>query len=129
MKIVVIVVTVIVAALAVVIVYGAQHWNAGTRELRARLDAARTRVTPRVVDFRELEGLPAPVQRYFRSVLKDGRPMVAAVRVRHVGTFNRGDKTDQWNPFTSDQQVITRRPGFDWDARMKMMPAERYGQG
>lgn len=77
---------------------------------------------PQIVNFRELEGLPAPVQRYFRRVLRDGQPMVTGVRVRHQGTFNMGETTDQWKPFTSDQLVITRRPGFDWDGRVKMMP-------
>ena len=115
-----------VFALAVVLasarLYGAYRWNAGTRELRARLDAAREPVRQQTVDLRELEGLPAPVRRYFRAVLQDGQPMVAGVRVRHTGTFNMGETTDQWKPFTSDQRVVTRRPGFDWDGRVAMAP-------
>jgi hypothetical protein len=106
-----------VLALAAVLVggwlYGAYRWNAGTQELRARLDAARVPVRPQSVDFRELEGLPAPVQRYFRVVLEEGQPMVAGVCVQHRGTFNMGQTTDQWKPFTSDQEVATQRPGFD----------------
>ena len=86
-----------VLALAVVLVgvwlYGAYRWNVGTKELRARLDAARVPVRPQTVDFRELEGLPAPVQRYFRLALKEGQPTVAGVRVGHSGTFNMGEKT------------------------------------
>jgi hypothetical protein len=101
--------------------YGARRWNAETRALRARLDAARMPVQPRSVDFRELEGLPAPVGRYFRLVLNEGQPMVSGVRVRHTGTFNMGESTDQWKPFTSDQVVVTHRPGFDWNARVTMM--------
>lgn len=117
---------VVVLALITVLVgarlYGAYRWNAGTQELRERLDAARVPVRPQTVDFRELEGLPAPVQRYFRAVLREGQPMVTGVRVRHGGTFNMGETTDQWKPFTSDQKVVARRPGFDWDARVAMMP-------
>jgi len=118
----------IVSVLALVVVlvgarlYGAYRWSADTQELRARLDAARVPVRPETVDFRELEGLPAPVHRYFRAVLTEGRPMVAGVRVQHEGTFNMGETTDQWKPFTSDQLVVTQRPGFDWDARIAMMP-------
>ncbi len=77
---------------------------------------------PGIVDFRELEGLPPPVQRYFRTVLTEGRPMVTGARLRHAGTFNMGDVKDRWVRFTSDQRIITRRPGFDWDARMRMLP-------
>src|SRR5918998_36539 len=115
-----------VLALAVVLVgiwlYGAYRWNVGTKELRARLDAARVPVRRQTVDFRELEGLPAPVERYFRLALKEGQPMVTDVRVQHRGTFNMGETTDQWKPFTSDQQVVTQRPGFDWDGRVALMP-------
>jgi hypothetical protein len=118
-------VTVALALAAVLVsgrLYGAYRWNAGTQELRARLDAARVPVRPQTVDFRELEGLPAPVQRYFRMVLEEGQPMVAGVRVQHSGTFNMGETTDQWKPFKSNQEVLTQRPGFDWDGRVTMMP-------
>jgi hypothetical protein len=101
--------------------YGAHRWNAETRQLRARLDAARVSMQPRSVDFRELEGLPAPVGRYFRLVLNEGQPMVSGVRVRHTGTFNAGETEDRWKPFASDQVVVTHRPGFDWNARVAMM--------
>ncbi|HQI74204.1 MAG TPA: hypothetical protein PLM65_13705, partial [Smithella sp.] len=37
-------------------------------------------------------------------------------------TFNMGEAADQWKPFTSTQRVITRRPGFDWEGRVAMMP-------
>jgi len=109
----------LVAALAAI---GASRWRAGTRVLRARLDASRAPIEPRVVDFSELENLPAPVQRYFRKVLKDGQPVVAGVRVTHRGSFNIGDAVERWKPFVSDQQVVTRRVGFDWNARVTMMP-------
>src|SRR5829696_1090637 len=103
--------------------YGAYRWNTETQELRARLTAARAPVRPQTVDFHELKGLPAPVMRYFHTVLKDGQPMVSAVRVRHTGTFNMGEGSeDNWKPFTSDQVVVTQRPGFDWNGRVAMMP-------
>jgi len=116
----------IVLALAVVLVgvwlYGAYRWNVGTKKLRARLDAARVPVRPRTVDFRELEGLPAPVERYFRLALKEEQPMVESVHVCHSGTFNMGETTDQWKSLTSDQHVVTQRPGFDWDGRVALIP-------
>jgi hypothetical protein len=122
LRVLIIIVTVFVAVLVVARLYGAYRWSAGTQELRARLDAGRAPVRPPTVDFRELEGLPAPVQRYFREVLEGGQPMVAGVHVQHAGTFNMGETTDQWKPFTSDQNVIARRPGFDWNGRVEMAP-------
>ena len=103
--------------------YGAWRWQEGTEHLRGRLEAARETVRPQTVDFRELEGLPDPVQRYFRAVLEDGQPMVSGVRVRHEGTFNMGEgPEDDWKPFESEQVVVARRPGFDWDGRVRMAP-------
>jgi hypothetical protein len=122
LRVLVVILALVTALLVGTRLYGAYRWNAGTQELRARLDSARLPVRPQTVDFRELEGLPAPVQRYFRVMLEDGQPVVSGVRVRHTGTFNMGETTDQWKPFTSDQKVVTQRPGFDWDGRVAMMP-------
>lgn len=102
--------------------YGAFRWNERTRDIRQRLEAARVSVQPRVVDFGELEGLPAVVQRYLRQVLRDGQPMVTAVSVRHSGMMNLSETSERWKPFASDQRVILRRPGFDWQATVSMMP-------
>jgi hypothetical protein len=121
-------VTVVVLAVVALLfvgvrVFGAYRWNTETQRLRSRLDAAREPVRPQTVDFRELKGLTAPVRRYFRAVLKDGQPMVSGVRVRHAGTFDMGEGAeDSWKPFTSDQVVVARRPGFDWNGRVAMMP-------
>jgi len=96
--------TIVFALVAILVVgvwlYGAYRWNTDTQELRARLDAARMPVRPQTVDFSEMESLPTPVRRYFHAALKEGQPMVAGVRVRHTGTFNMGETTDQWKPFT-----------------------------
>lgn len=114
--------TALVLVLLGVSVIGSYRWSSGTVALRARLDSARAPVVPKSVDFSELEGLPAPVQRFFRTALKEGQPMIAGVRVQHKGTFNMGELADQWKDFTSDQEVITRGPGFDWDGLITMMP-------
>lgn len=104
------------------VVYGKFQWDADTRTLRAQLDAARAPIHQPVVDFRELEGLPAPVQRFFRTVLQDGQPLVTGAQVWHSGTFNVGEATNRWTAFTSNQQVITQRPGFDWNGTVMFMP-------
>lgn len=113
----------LLVALAVLASYGAWRWAAGTRGLFERLEAARVPPVPARYDAaRELQGLPAPAQRYFRAVLTDGQPFVAAATVEHRGTFNMGEAADQWKPFTSHQRVVTRRPGFVWDGKVAMLP-------
>jgi hypothetical protein len=93
-----------------------------TAELLAQLEAARQPIAPARFDAAELDALPAPVRRYFRAALRDGAPIVAAVTVEHRGTFNTGERDEQWKPFTSVQRVVTRRPGFVWDARVAIVP-------
>jgi hypothetical protein len=114
----VIVLVLVAAALG----FGDFRWKSGTRKMRERLDAARLPQTCKVFDARELGDVPAPVQRYFRTVLAGGQPMVAAVELRQTGVFNMNEANENWKPFTATQRVITRQPGFDWDARIAMMP-------
>lgn len=108
--------------IAVALRYGSSRWQAATADMHTRLEAARSPIRPAVYDSGELAGLPAPVQRYFRAVLQDGQPMIAAVYMEHAGTFNMSETGEQWKPFTSTQRVITQRPGFDWEGRIEMMP-------
>lgn len=67
-----------------------------------------------------LDGLPMPVRRYLRRVLRDGQPYVRALRVEQRGTFRAGDATAAWRPFTATQHVAVRPPGFVWDASIRM---------
>lgn len=115
----------LVAAFAVVALraFGASRWAEQTRLLLDRLEAGRAPPAPTQYDAaRELPGLPAPVQRYFRLVLRDGQPLVAAATVEHRGRFNLGESGDRWKPFSSRQRVVTRRPGFVWDGRVQLLP-------
>ena len=88
----------------------------------ARLDAARVPAPAGRYNARELDGLPAPVQRYFRAVLKDGQPLIAAATFELAGTINMSTTGENWKPFTSTQRAVTHRPGFLWNGRVAMLP-------
>lgn len=106
----------------VALIYGSRRWESSTAEMHARLEAARLPVERKSYSSDELIGLPAPVQNYFRAVLKDGQPIVSAVHVELSGTINMSAAGEKWKRFTSAQQVIVQRPGFDWEGRIEMMP-------
>lgn len=112
----------LVAVVIVAFIAGSRRWESIGQEMRVNLESARLPVLKRAYDSNELIGLPAPVQRYFQLVLKDGQPLVEAVDIRHSGTFNMSATGEQWKRFTSTQRVVTQRPGFDWEARIEMMP-------
>ncbi|RKY64633.1 MAG: hypothetical protein DRQ02_11225 [Candidatus Latescibacterota bacterium] len=121
-KVIVVALVVLAFVITAAILYGTKRWQLDTRGLHTRIGAARVPITRKSYDPRELEGLPAPVQRYFQAVLKEGQPLIAAVSVEHTGTFNMSETGEQWKPFRSTQRVITQRPGFVWDARIRMAP-------
>jgi hypothetical protein len=107
---------------------GGRRWADATQLLWGSLEAGRVdgrrdeNSPPRRYDAREIEDLPAPVQRFFRAALKDGQPIITAVTIDIAGTFNLSATGEQWKPFTSHQRVTTRRPGFLWDANIAMAP-------
>jgi hypothetical protein len=121
-RMVLVLILVLIVALAAAIIYGAHRWNRLTEDLHAGLDAGTVPVSAKPYEPADIVGLPQPVQRYFRAVLKGGQPLITGVRIEHTGTFNMSETTEKWKHFTSTQYVVTRRPGFVWDARIRMMP-------
>ena len=106
----------------VALIYGSRRWESATKEMHAKMEAARLPVGRKAYSHDELIGLPAPVQTYFRAVLKDGQPIVSAVRAELSGTINLSATGEKWKGFTSTQRVVAQRPGFDWEARIEMIP-------
>lgn len=106
---------------------GAARWSELIRKHTTQLEAGRSGSRDRLssplrFDMHELEGLPSPVQRYFRAVLTSGQPIIAAATLAMSGTMNMSATGEQWKPFTSQQRVLTRRPGFLWDAQLFIVP-------
>ena len=122
---------IVLGALVVLVIglraVGAARWSAmirtHTTQLESGIVGAGGRLpSPARFDARELEGLPAPVQRYFRAVLTDGQPIITAATLEMTGTMNMSATAEQWKPFTSRQRVVTRKPGFLWDAELLIFP-------
>lgn len=101
---------------------GNARWAAASRDLQAMLEASRTSPRPARYSSSELEGLPAPVQRYLRAALSEGQAVVAAVEVVHHGSFNLSESGASWRPFSSRQRVVTQRAAFLWDGRVALLP-------
>ena len=70
----------------------------------------------------DLADLPAPVARYFETVLEDGQPLVETVRFEQRGEFRLGGRDGDWQPFTATQVCSRDPPGFVWDARIRVAP-------
>jgi hypothetical protein len=112
----------IVVGLGIAAIYGSYRWKLDTDRLRTKLTNGQRTIEPEIYEPKEIEDLPAPVQRFFKKVLKDGQAIVASVKLSQQGTFNMSETESQWSPFTATQLVMTQRLGFDWDARIQMAP-------
>ncbi|GGX48950.1 DUF6920 family protein [Saccharospirillum salsuginis] len=121
-KILIITLLSLIALVVLVAVSGHWRWSAETRSILSRLDDAHRPLTDATVDFSAFDDLPAPVRAYFRRALTDGQPLIDRVSLRQSGTFNQSETGQQWQPFTANQVVTAQRPGFDWHARIRMLP-------
>jgi hypothetical protein len=115
----------LVAGGAGLVAFGSSRWAGATQAQLALLDAASAPAPAgqnKLYDARELEGLPAPVQRYFRAVLKDGQPLIASATFELAGSINMSETGENWKPFTSWQRAIVHRPGFLWNGSVTLFP-------
>jgi hypothetical protein len=112
----------LVAVWAALLLRGHTRWTRASRRLRERLDA----VPPPTLPGPELvpadQPLPAPVQRWFAQVLPADLPTARTLHLKHRGEFNTRSDGERWAPFVSSQTVRLDRPGFLWDARIRMFP-------
>lgn len=102
--------------------YGTARWQRATHRLREQQLAARRSARAPTYDAQEIDSLPAPVQRYFRTVLQDGQPIVSTAQVATEGQFVVGETRENWHGFHAQQMFTAQPPGFDWDARINMAP-------
>ena len=71
--------------------------------------------------FNDLEGLPEPVQRYFKHALRDGQEHIKFVRLKQIGEF-RMKGNQPWMPIKAEQYFTTEDPGFIWRVKLAMAP-------
>lgn len=101
--------------------YGATRWHARANTVRAEMLARQPDVRSNY-DATEILDLPAPVQRYFATVLQPGTQHARSAHVSTEGVFLLDVEADDWTPFTAEQLITTGPPGFDWFARMPVFP-------
>ncbi|RNL56025.1 hypothetical protein D7004_01995 [Pedobacter jejuensis] len=84
--------------------------------------ALRDKSAPKIFSFDQLSGLPSPVEKYFRLVLKEGQHYPGTIRLKHGGQFKTGlDKP--WITIKGEQYFTTLPPGFIWKGSTKLFSA------
>ena len=72
--------------------------------------------TPKKVQFKDFEKLPAAVSRYLRFALREGQPIVDVVRLTQTGSFLAGI----WSPFHAEQYFSINPSALVWDASIRV---------
>jgi len=121
MRTVLMVVVILAMALALALGLAEWRWRADTAKVAARLLGSAADKGPAPFSEKAVAGLPVPVARYLRLVLREGQPLPRSVRLEWRGDF-LVRPPDGWGPFTATQVVAIRPGGFVWDARMRMGP-------
>ena len=79
-------------------------------------------ISDKTFNYQQLDGLPEPVQRYFKHILKDGQPYISYVRLIHDGQFKTGPKKD-WIDIKGEQYFTAEKPGFIWKGKASLFTA------
>lgn len=113
----------VLLALAALLVFGGPlWWRASSRTARATLEEAAAQQAAAPCCAWDAAGLPLPVQRYLRRAVTREAAPVERVWMRQEGEFNLSEDGERWVPFTAEQWVTLRAPGFAWEARVRMAP-------
>jgi len=117
----------VVALLVLIVLLGATANFRWSRDVDARLAALEVATPPtrsQRFDENELKTLPPVVRRYLSQALNLNQPLVRRLYLEQTGSFNRSSTpmVEQWEPFTARQRVATKRPGFVWDAAIRVSP-------
>ena len=112
----------LVAALVGAVAIASYRAERATDRLVRDLHAAADTTAGDPIHADELADLPAPVQRYFETVLPEDQRPVRTARLEQEGTIQMGEGDDGWKPFAATQHVTVDPPGFVWDATVEMAP-------
>lgn len=74
------------------------------------------------VNFSHLSGLPEPVQRYFKHVLKDGQSIINRIELTQCGSLRTSTESNKWLTFEAIQSVTPVDKNFTWNAKIKFFP-------
>jgi hypothetical protein len=122
MRITIVIIAVVVIVGGVILIISAHLWRSRTAAIVARIEQlAPTSPAPRFT-VREIEGLPPPVQRYFRVALQEGLPIVRHARIHQRGQFLVRPEKNEWGSFIAIQDIVPEPYGFVWDASIRMAP-------
>lgn len=74
------------------------------------------------VNLKELAGLPEPVRRYFKLVLKDSAPIIKSTFISQIGGFRAKPKMKGWSEMRAEQLFTSHPRAFVWHSAISVLP-------
>jgi hypothetical protein len=112
----------LVVGVIVFVSIGVVRQRRETSELVDKLVLNAGQHTSTSVNYESFGGLPEPVARYFRNVLRDGQRHIQVARFRQAGELKIDKDAEKWSDFEAFQVVSPLVPGFVWNARIAIAP-------
>jgi len=92
------------------------------RKLAAELIGYATTSREQTFAFKDLDWLPAPVQRYLKKAIPEGHSYIKSVELSQTGFLRLNENSEKWQSLKATQYFTINPPGFIWDAKVKMAP-------
>ncbi len=121
-KITMIVILSVIAIPVIVLFIGKINLSIQFKKEVAELFSQSGNISDKTFSCEQISGLPKPVQRYFKHVLKEGQPCISYVRLTHDGQFKPDQKKD-WVDIEGEQYFTTEKPGFIWKGKTSLFTA------
>jgi len=121
LKILLIALSVLMAAMVLVIAISRLHFNRVFKQKVEKLFASRSTAEGKVIIEEDISGLPDPVQRFLRYTGVIGRRRVACVRLKQVGAM-RPKPGGRWFPLKAEEYYSVNPPGFVWKGDLAFAP-------
>ncbi len=102
-----------IALVAIILIIGKINLSLKFNKQVKELFSNSKNISEKKFSYQQLEGLPEPVQHYFKHVLKEGQPYISYTRLKHDGKFKTGLKKG-WVNIEGEQYFTTEKPGFIW---------------
>lgn len=111
-----------IATIGLIFLFGKVNLSINFNKKVDQLFSQSKNISNQKFNYQQLTGLPEPVQRYFKHVLKEGQPYISYVRLKHKGQFKTNLKKN-WVDITGEEYFTTEKPGFIWKGITSMFVA------
>jgi len=111
-----------IVLVAIILIIGKINLSIQFTKQVKQLFAQSKNISDKKFSYQQLEGLPEPVQRYFKHVMKEGQPYISNLRMTHDGQFKTGQDKG-WVNIEGEEYFTADNPGFIWKGKTSLFTA------